>query len=32
MDLKVYCDMYGEFLKLFAHLGSAVKLAFSGKF
>ena len=31
MNLKMYCSMYNEFLKLFAHLGQAVKLAFSGK-
>ena len=29
MDLKTYCNMYNEFLKMFAHLGAAVKLAFS---
>ena len=32
MDLKMYCSMYHEFLKLFIHLGKAIKFAFSGKF
>ena len=28
----MYCDMYMEFLKLFIHLGKAIKFAFSGEF
>ena len=32
MDLKMYCAMYMEFLKLFIHLGKAIKFAFSGEF
>lgn len=32
MDLKMYCSMYMEFLKLFIHLGKAIKFAFSGEF
>ena len=32
MDIRVYTDIYFEFLKLFNHFGSAVKIGFKGKY